>query len=125
MSSDEKPVRYLLRTLPLFAYHAVWRVTGLRRAGRALVRALGSESESVRTIAGMMLVHAGKKSEPLLEEALERRENLPPVLILLGDLDDRTVEQEIRRLSQDSDPTVARAARDTLRLFDSRQATAR
>ncbi len=93
----------------------IWRSTGLRAAGRALVRALGSDDEDLRTIAGMFLVKAGKDAEPLLEEALERRENLPMVLWVLGDIGDRRLEPEIRQFSDDRDPRVAGAARDALR----------
>jgi HEAT repeat protein len=92
----------------------IWRSTGLRAAGRALVRALGSEDEDLRTIAGMFLVKAGKDSEPLLEEALNRRENLPMVLWILGDIGDSRLEPEIRQFSDDLDPRVAGAARDAL-----------
>lgn len=102
----------------LFACRALWRATGLRAAGRALVAALGSPDEDLRTIAGMFLVKAGKDAESLLHEALERRENLPMVLWILGDIGDRRFEPEIRRLSRDGDPNVARAAQDALRLLD-------
>ena len=102
------------------ASNALWRATGSRPAGRALVRALAAGDENVRTSAGMLLVKAGKRAEPLLAEALARRENLPLVLTILGDIGDRDLEPQLRRLSEDNDPRVARAARDALRVIDAR-----
>ena len=101
----------------LFAYRALWRTTGSATAGRALVRALGSTDEDLRTIAGMLLVKAGKNAEPLLQEALDRRENLPIVLTVLADIGDSRLEPEIRAFSHDEDPNVARAAREALRVL--------
>jgi len=93
----------------------LWRRTGLRAAGRFLVRSLGAPNESVRAIAGMALVKAGRRSEPLLEEALNRREALPMTLAVLADLGDQKYEEEFRQYAQDSDPQIARAARNALR----------
>jgi hypothetical protein len=108
----------VIRALRLFASYAIWRVTGARSAGRILVRALGSNNETLRTIAGMLLVRGGKKSEPLLQEALDKRENLPVALTIIGSIGDREFEPEIRRLSQDPDPDVAKAAKDALRIIE-------
>jgi hypothetical protein len=82
-----------------------------------MVHALGSANENVRTISGMLLVKAGKKSEPLLLEAMRRRESLPTVLTILSDIGGQTSESEIRELSQDQDPQVARAATDAMRFL--------
>jgi hypothetical protein len=108
----------IVRAIGVFIAYAIWRVTHLREAGRALIRALGSRDESVKMLAGMFLVKAGRRSEPLLEEALGRRENLPTVLIILGDIGDRRFEPDIRRFSDDRDPKVAEAARDALRILN-------
>lgn len=102
----------------LAACRVVWRATGLRAAGRALVRAVGSRDEDLRTIAGMLLVKEGQRAEPLLHEALHRRENLPMVLWVLGDIGDKELVPEIREFSRDRDPSVARAAQDALRVLD-------
>lgn len=101
----------------LFAYKAIWRLTGLPAAGRALVRALGTDDSDLRTIAGMFLVQAGKRAEPFLHEALVRREHLPMVLGLLGDIGAREVEPAIRQLTHDPDPDIAQAAQKTLRIL--------
>ena len=105
------------RTLGLFASRAAWRVTGLKAAGRPLVRALGSSDEDVRTIAGMFLVKAGKSAEPLLNEALVHRENVPMVLSVLADIGEPGVEEQLLRFSQDKDPDVSRAAKEALRVL--------
>lgn len=101
----------------LYALKAVWSATGLPAAGRALLEALGSPDEGVRTAAGMLLVQAGRRAEPLVEEALRRRHHLPAVLIIAGDIGAVRLEPELRRFSQDPDPQVARAARDGLRIL--------
>lgn len=111
----------LARSAGLLLSNAVWRATGLPAAGRTLVHALGSEDESVRTIAGMFLVQGGRKAEPLLREALDRRENLPLVLTILGDLGDPKFGPELQRFSRDPDPEVAKAARDALQVLARRR----
>ena len=118
VSSASIQSMWLAKAAGLFIANAVWRLTGWLPAGRALVGALGSPNENVRTIAGIFLEKAGKKAEPLLEEALEKRENLSTVLIILGDIGARRFEQDIRRFSQDPDPKIASAARDALRILN-------
>ncbi len=66
----------------------------------------------------MFLVQAGKRAEPLLEEALRRRDNLPMVLSVLASIGDRKFEPELREFSLDRDPKVAQAARDALRVLE-------
>jgi HEAT repeat protein len=105
------------RAAGLFGYKAMW-AAGSRRAGRALVRALGSAEEDVRTVAGMLLVRGGERAAPLLEEALRRRESLPMVLSVLADLGDPRCEPEIRAFVDDPDPKVADAARNALRILE-------
>jgi hypothetical protein len=104
----------------LYLDRTLWRATGLRWAGRALVRALGSPDEGVRALAGMFLVQAGRRSEPLLAEAVARRENLPVVLTILGDLGDPRFAPELRRFRDDPDPEVAQAAEQALRVLRAR-----
>lgn len=99
---------------------ALFSTTGLRPAGRALVRALGSPDEEVRTIAGMSLVQTGRRSEPLLEEAAARRENLPLVLTVLGGIGNPASEPMLAHFADDPDPEVAQAARDALRTLRDR-----
>ncbi len=111
----------LVQAARLFALKSLWRATGLQAAGRALVRALSSPDEGVRTIAGMFLVQAGERAEPLVEEALRRRENLPMVLIIAGDIGASRLEPQLRRFTADPDPEVAKAARDGLRILAAQQ----
>ena|SRR3989442_14606962 len=112
---------WLLGAVRIFGLAAIWRITGLDSAGRALVRALGSPNENIRTIAGILLVKAGKRSEPLLQEALQKRVSLPIVLTILADLGDRKFEAELKQFSQDEDPQVARAAQAALRVLSAHQ----
>jgi hypothetical protein len=105
----------------LYACNALWRATGSLAAGRALLNALGSRDEDLQTLGGMFLAQAGKKAEPLLEEALAKREHLPLVLILLGDIGDPKYEGELRRFSHDPDLQVASAARSALHVLKARE----
>jgi len=102
----------------LFALGALFRSARLESAGRALVKALGEGDENLRTIAGMMLVKAGRRSVPLLQDALARRQSLPMAIAVLGDLGDPSCEPGLRALTSDPDPKVATAARDALRALE-------
>lgn len=101
----------------LFALKSIWTATGLRSAGRALLEALSSPDEGIRTVAGMFLVQAGKRAEPLVEEAIHQRQSLPMVLLIAGDIGALRLEPQLRRLTEDTDPQVARAAREGLRIL--------
>lgn len=105
----------------LYALKSVWNATGLRSAGRALVAALGSPDDDVRTAAGMFLVQSGKQAEPLVAEAIQRREHLPMVLVIAGDIGAARLATELQRFSTDADPTVAKAAQDGLRILARQQ----
>jgi HEAT repeat protein len=108
----------LVGTVRLFVQNALWRATGWATAGRALLRTLGSDDEDLRSLAGMFLVQAGPRAEPLLREALRRRESLTLVLTILGDIGDRRVEPDLLPFARDDDPKVAEAAREALRLLN-------
>jgi hypothetical protein len=110
---------WVIKAIGLFLTAAAWRLTDSRRFGAVLIRALSAENENLKNIAGILIVRAGKKAEPLLQDALHRRENLPMTLSLLADLGDRMVEKEIQPFSTDQDPKVAEAARQALRVLAS------
>lgn len=105
----------------LYALKSLWTVIGSRSAGRALVNALGSTDEGERTVAGMLLVQGGKRAEPLVAEAIRRREHLPIVLLIAGDIGASSLEPDLRRLTADPDPHVARAAHDALEILTTEQ----
>jgi hypothetical protein len=98
----------------LYALKSLWTATGSRSAGRALVKALGSTDEGERTVAGMLLVQGGRRAEPLVAEAIRRREHLPIVLLIAADIGASSLEPDLRRLTMDPDPEIARAAHDAL-----------
>jgi hypothetical protein len=106
-----------LQLARLYAAKVLWTSAGLRSAGRVLVDALASSDEGVRTVAGMLLVQTGKRAEPLVEDAIHRRKNLPTVLLIAGDIGAVRLEPELRRLARDPDPQVARAAEEGLRIM--------
>jgi hypothetical protein len=105
----------------VYGYNALWRATGARRAGRALINALGAPDEELQVLAGIFLVRGADKAEPLLEEALARRKHLPEVITILADIGNPKYKPEFRRLADDADPAVADAARDALRVLEARQ----
>ncbi len=109
----------------LYALKSVWNATGLRAAGRALIEALGSPDEGVRTVAGMFLVQSGTRAEPLVEEAIRLRRHLPMVLLIAADIGAVRLEPELRRFAGDADPEVAKAAKDALRLLAARPSSDR
>lgn len=108
---------WVFKAIGLFLCTALWRATRVRFLGRPVLRALTSTNENLRMIAGMSLVRAGRLAEPLLEEALDRRENLPAVLTILADIGDTRVESQIRGFSAHEDPRVAEAAKQALRVL--------
>jgi len=109
---------WLVEAFALLLTKVAWRTTGFQFFGRPIVRALGSRNENVRMIAAIWLVKVGKKAEPLLEEALQKNQNLPTILTILADIGDRRVEPEIRSFSGHQDPQVAEAARQALRVLE-------
>jgi hypothetical protein len=107
-------------TARLLLESAVWRMTGLRAAGRVLVRALGSPDPGVRTTAAMLLAKGGRAAESLLLEAVRARESLPLAVTILADVGGAGVEPVLAELAADRDPEVATAARQGLRVLAER-----
>jgi HEAT repeat protein len=102
----------------LAGYNAAWKATRSRALGWRLIRALGAGDEDVRVVAATFLTRAGEKAEPLLFEALRRRENVPAVLEVLGGIADEAAEHEIRRHLNDPDPAVVKAAAEAERVVN-------
>jgi HEAT repeat protein len=102
------------RAVSLFAHFAALRTAGARASGFALVRALGSADETLRTLAGVLLVKAGNRAVPVLRETIARREHLLRALAILGDIATPEAERELAPFAADADPGVAATARDAL-----------
>jgi HEAT repeat protein len=111
-------MRLLLGAIRLFVYRALWYWLGIAPAGRALVRALGSADENIRSIAGILLAKSGKRAEGLLLEAANRRENLPAVLTVFGSIGDPALIPILRPFTNDPNPEVAKAAREALKVIE-------
>jgi hypothetical protein len=73
-------------------------------------------------MAGMLLVRAGHRSAPLLRDALAAGHARPVVATLLADIGDQTSRPTLTALTGDPDATVAKAARDALRVLDAQRA---
>jgi HEAT repeat protein len=112
-------MRLLLGALRLYVYRAFWYWLCITSAGRALVRALGSPDENIRSIAGILLAKSGIRAVPLLQEALARRENLPTILTVLGSIGDPALIPQLRQFADDQSPDVAKAAREALKVTES------
>lgn len=106
----------LARSIALFGQKAAFQ-GGVEAAGRALVRALDSDDETVRTLAGMFLVQCGRRSVPLLRAELARGRHVPQILTMLGDIADPASVPELERYSASSDAEEARAASEALEVL--------
>lgn len=111
----------LIGATKLFLLRILWQWPGLPAAGEGLIRALGSPDENIRTLAGMFLVQTSQRSRPLVEDALRRRQYLHMVIAILGDIGNTHSIPYLEEFTQDSDPTVARAAHDAIELLQLRQ----
>lgn len=101
----------------LFACKALWQGAGVNSAGYALLKALGSAEADVRTVAGMFLVQAGQRSTPLIRQAIAQGQYLPMALTIAADIGAEELVPQIRHFTTDSDPAIARAAREALELL--------
>jgi len=101
------------RALSTFAKSAALRL-GSAAAGRGLLADFASDDETVRTLAGMFLVRNGRRSIPILRDALVRREKMLEVLTMLGDIATDESAELIRQYIGDHDPKVAAGARAAL-----------
>jgi hypothetical protein len=110
-------------TARLFIIRLLWQWTGLHAVGSQLVQALGSEDENIRTIAGMFLVQTGRRSRPLLKEALKRQQHLPVLLTILGDIGNPEDLPVLEEHVQHPDSAVAQAARDAIDVVKLRSQT--
>ena len=66
----------------------------------------------------MLLAKSGERAEPLLQEALTRRQNLPTVLTVLGSIGDPALIPQLRRFADDRNPEVAKAAQEALKVIE-------
>ena len=105
----------------LFLLYAIWRSSGAGWAGRGLLNALGEKDENLSAIAATLLARSGERAEPLVLEALRRRENLPITIPLFGDVARPAHADELERLHHDPDPDIARAAKDALEVLQLRR----
>jgi len=103
--------------LATFGKSAALRL-GSGSAARSLLADLSSDDESVRALAGMFLVRGGRRSLPVLRQALARREQLPTVLTMLADIAAPESKAEIARFVDDPDPEAAQAARLALDVLE-------
>jgi hypothetical protein len=104
----------------LFASAAIWRLVGSERCGNVLIKQLDSPEETLRMIAGTLLTQAGSRSVPLLRDALERQQNLPMILTMIGDLGGLDQRSLLEHYVGDERSDVAKAAREALRVLSSR-----
>jgi hypothetical protein len=101
----------------LFFANGIWRASGARIAGRALIDGLASSDENNRLIAGMFLARGGKKAAPLFREVLEGEAVSPLLLRVIGDSGNKDFEHVLERYAAGSDPRLGRAAADALRVL--------
>jgi hypothetical protein len=98
----------------VFAQGALWRATGARAAGNALARAFASDDETVRVLAGMLLVRGGRRAAPVIRDALARGAADPDLIAALADVGSAEDEPLLRSYARSLDAEVANAAREAL-----------
>jgi HEAT repeat protein len=103
----------------VFSAYGVWRATGSARAGAVLANALASTDETSRTAAGVLLVRSSTRALPLLRENLKQGVAVALTLRLLGDIGSAEAVADIEPFTGSSDPAVARAAADALKMLRS------
>ena len=113
-----RSMRLLFDATRLFLCRALWYWLGFTSAGRVLVKALNSKDRNIRSIAGILLAKSGKRAEALLQEAVNRRENLTTVLTVLGSIGDPALIPQLRQFTGDQDPDVAKAAQEALKVVE-------
>jgi hypothetical protein len=101
----------------LFSANFIWRASGARFAGRALIDGLTSPDENNRLIAGMLLARGRHKAAPLFREALDSGAVSPLLLRVIGDSGIRDFEDVLERYATCPDPRLAHAAGDALRVL--------
>ena len=69
----------------------------------------------------MFLVQTGKRSKSLVKEALGKRQHLPILLTILGDIADVDDIPTLEEYRQGPDPTIVRAADDAIEVIKLRQ----
>lgn len=107
-----------LEVTRVVASQAAWRITGLDVLGRSLVRALDSEDETCRTIAGMCLTRAGERAEHLLLEALPQCNDVALVISVLGGIGDPKLVSYLQPFRKSSDQAVSEAAAEAIRVIE-------
>ena len=105
----------------LFLLYVIWRSLGADWAGRSLLNALGEKDENLSAIAATLLARSGERAEPLVLDALRRRQNLDLTIPLFGDVARPAHAEELERLHRDPDPKIARAAKDALEVLQLRR----
>ena len=104
-------------TAKLFSAHYIWRATGAKIAGRALIAGLSSSDANNRLIAGMFLTRGGLRAVPLFREALAHGAPSPLLLRVIGDSGAREFESVLERYAAGPDARLVQAATDALRLL--------
>jgi hypothetical protein len=95
-----------------------WRLFGSRRAGEILLRALASEDEQNRMLAGMSLVKAGDRSLRLIEKKLNDEKGSVPLVRLLPDIGGEDARGLLETIVARNSGEMAEAATECIDLLD-------
>lgn len=111
----------VLKAIKLFIFRILWQWFGIGLFGESLISALGSNDETIRTMAGMFLVQTAERSRPIVEASLVESKTLPTLLAILGDIGDVGTLRKLEPYTYSSDSEVARAAHDALKVIKLRE----
>jgi len=95
-----------------------WRLFGSRRAGEILLRALASDDEQNRMLAGMSLVKAGDRSLRLIEKKLNDEKGSVPLVRLLPDIGGEDARGLLETIVARNSGEMAEAATECIDLLD-------
>jgi HEAT repeat protein len=103
-----------LRSAQVMGAGAAWLLTGSQTIGRTLIRALTSEGEDERAIAGMFLVKGGERGRRLVSDALHRGVESEELITVLQSIGGPEAEAELAELAQHEDRPVSGSAKRAL-----------
>jgi hypothetical protein len=97
---------------------AAWRLTGVGATGRALVAAVADPRSDDRELAGILLVRAGDRSVPLVEDALGSGADPSELVNVLASIGTWRSRTALETAAASGGHDLSQAAREALGTWD-------
>lgn len=107
-----------LSSIRVLAAGTAWRLFGSRRAAEILFVAMSADDEQTRTLAGMSLVKAGRRSFDFIEGKIAAGEASASMLRLLPDIEGERARPILERVACGDDGDLKKAAKECVDLLD-------